>query len=397
MALHIRGRAPSLTLRNVGQISESYVQFGDLTVLVGPQASGKSIALQWLKLLEDSGSIKAQLIDYGIDWAGQLPEFLDLYFGEGMRQIWRDASEILWGEEPVDVPALVRRKSSGNREAVFLIPAQRVMTLRDGWPRPFGDYRTGDPYAVRAYSEELRILVEREFGTGEALFPKRNRLKDDYRKMLQETLFADFRLSVDKVRSQKRLVLETKEGALPYMVWSAGQREFVPLLLGLYWLMPGAKVPRRNEIKWVIIEELEMGLHPRAISTVLLMVLELIVRGYRVCLSTHSPQVLDMVWAWQTIRSNNGQPDDLLDLFGARHSQPLRDVAVKALTKSARVYYFEAGQTTKDITSLDPSSDSPTEATWGGLLEFSGRANEKVAESVARAEDKLKSAKGPAA
>ena len=40
-----------------------------------------------------------------------------------------------------------------------------------------------------------------------------------------------------------------------------------------------------------------MGLHPRAVSGVLLMVLELLRRGYRVCLSTHSTQVLEFAWA----------------------------------------------------------------------------------------------------
>jgi predicted ATPase len=75
------------------------------------------------------------------------------------------------------------------------------------------------------------------------------------------------------------------------MVWSAGQREFVPLLLGLYWLMPSTQSSRRGTIEWVVLEEVEMGLHPRAISVLLLMVLELVTRGYRVCLSTHSPQI----------------------------------------------------------------------------------------------------------
>ena len=39
-----------LTLNNIGQIKHADLRFGDLTVLVGPQASGKSITLQWLKL-----------------------------------------------------------------------------------------------------------------------------------------------------------------------------------------------------------------------------------------------------------------------------------------------------------------------------------------------------------
>lgn len=71
----------------------------------------------------------------------------------------------------------------------------------------------------------------------------------------------------------------------------------MPLLLGLYWLLPPAKVRRRGALEWVVIEEPEMGLHPNAVSVVILLILELLQRGYRVCLSTHSTHVLDIVWA----------------------------------------------------------------------------------------------------
>lgn len=371
-----------LTLKNVAQIKEADLRFGDLTVLVGPQASGKSITLQWVKLLQDTGSIQRQMHTYGLDYDGSLPEFLDVYFGEGMRSIWQEGSEIKVDGKPVNIGKRIGRQQSEDPEATFLIPAQRVLALPEGWPKPFQSYRAGDPYTVRAFSEGLRNLMEREFtGTG-ALFPKQNRLKKDYRDLLQQTVFGGFELATDKVQSQKRLVLSSGDGKLPFMVWSAGQREFVPLLLGLYWLMPPSKTPRRNEIEWVIIEELEMGLHPRAISTVLLLVLELMTRGYRVCLSTHSPQVLELVWALETLRKHGGDANDLLDLFGVKHSQPLRQMAEEAVRKTSKVYYFEPNGIVKDITELDPSSDEAQEATWGGLLEFSTRANDTVAKVV---------------
>ncbi len=68
-----------LTLRNIGQIKEANLAFGDLTVLVGPQASGKSISLQWVKLLQDSGQVQQQLHTYGLDYDGDLSAFLDVY------------------------------------------------------------------------------------------------------------------------------------------------------------------------------------------------------------------------------------------------------------------------------------------------------------------------------
>jgi hypothetical protein len=194
---------------------------------------------------------------------------------------------------------------------------------------------------------------------------------------------------VDKVSSQKRLVLgpEGADGNLPFMVWSAGQREFVPLLLGFYWLMPPTKVSTRGEIQWVVLEELEMGLHPRAISVVVLLVLELVVRGYRVCLSTHSPQVLDALWALKHLRENHAPPAAFVDIFEAPKTPPMRDLASVAMEKEVRVYYFNPKTgTASDISNLDPSAMMEAEAGWGGLSEFTSRANEAVARAVTNAE-----------
>jgi predicted ATP-dependent endonuclease of OLD family len=45
----------TLNINYLGQIKEASLSFGDLTVLIGPQATGKSIALQLLKLMLDAG------------------------------------------------------------------------------------------------------------------------------------------------------------------------------------------------------------------------------------------------------------------------------------------------------------------------------------------------------
>ncbi|MEW6747128.1 MAG: hypothetical protein AB1486_30700 [Planctomycetota bacterium] len=170
--------------------------------------------------------------------------------------------------------------------------------------------------------------------------------------------------------------------SIPYLAWSAGQREFVPLLMGLYWLLPAAKVSRRGDLQWVIIEELEMGLHPCAISVVLLLGMELLWRGYRVCLSTHSPHVLDVVWALRTIREQGPEPNRPLDVFVVRKSEPMKVLAAKVLEKDAKVYYFHPDGRTRGISSLDPGSKDDVEAGWGGLSEFTGRVADVVAAVV---------------
>ena len=382
----------TLKIKNLGQIREANLSFGDLTVLVGPQATGKSIVLQLLKLILDAGKVQDVMGNYGLDWGHKLPEFLDVYFGEGMRSIWRaGTTSIEWEGKPVDLPGMAKRKRPTKEETLFFIPAQRVLALRDGWPRPFTDYAPGDPFAVREFSEKLRVLVEQEFG-GSDLFPQERRLKREFRELLQRHVFSKYHLKVDKVRSQKRLVLGPagKAEPLPYMVWSAGQREFVPLLLGFYWLMPSTKISTRDDIRWVVLEELEMGLHPRAIGVVLLLALELLARGYRVCLSTHSPQVLDAVWALKHLKANGADAQAILGVFEAENTQAMRKLADTAMEKSLKVFYFdtETGKT-RDISQLDPSAEEEGESGWGGLSEFSGRANRAVARSVANAQSEL--------
>jgi hypothetical protein len=127
-----------------------------------------------------------------------------------------------------------------------------------------------------------------------------------------------------------------------------------------------------------------MGLHPRAITVVLLLIFELVTRGYRVCISTHSPHVLEAMWGLRQLKENYGRPSDLLSAFEAPNTPPMQKLALSMLNKLVKVYYFDrkAG-TTKDISELDPASEEEGESGWGGLSEFSGRVNTIVARTVA--------------
>jgi hypothetical protein len=149
--------------------------------------------------------------------------------------------------------------------------------------------------------------------------------------------------------------------------------------MGLYWLLPAAKIKRRGDITTVIIEEPEMGLHPYAISVVMLLVMELLWRGYRVCISTHSTQVLDVIWGLATIQKHGADSSALLDIFDVHKTPAMREVAAAVLKKDARVYFFGRNGKTHDISDLDPGAEDATQAGWGGLSEFSGKVNEIVA------------------
>jgi hypothetical protein len=336
--------------------------------------------------LEDTPYIKKEFSLAGVDWSGKFTDFLDVYFGEGMHSVWSNRTSIEKNGSKIELPDLVEGKRSNRQESMFFIPAQRVLALRDGWPSAFNYYDASTPFTLREFSEHLRLLMS-DFGAEGTLFPVPRRLKAEFRDLLQAHIFPGFDLKIESQHAQKRLVLTSTQeggGSLPVAVWSAGQREFVPLLLGLYWLMVPTKAPRRKGLDWAVIEELEMGLHPRAIAIVMLMVFELMARGYRVCISTHSPQVLDAVWALQRLRDHGATPTDLLGVFDVEPTQGMLELAGKVMKRQVKVYYFDRkGGTTRDISKLDPNAGEQSESGWGGLAEFSGRANDAVARAVA--------------
>src|SRR5271155_1257273 len=110
----------TLNIRNLGQIKEASLSFGDLTVLVGPQATGKSIALQLLKLLIDAGQVQEEMGRYGLDWSHKLPDFLDAYLGEGMHSVWKQGeSQIYWEDRLVDLKQIAKRKRKAKSEELF--------------------------------------------------------------------------------------------------------------------------------------------------------------------------------------------------------------------------------------------------------------------------------------
>lgn len=380
-----------LRLRNFGPVKSGDIVFGALTIFVGPQATGKSLTLQLVKLLADIGAVHNTLKQYGVGWdSNDTATFASAVFGEGMQGIWSEDTRIERDGEPVNLQSLARRGKRDGQERVFFIPAQRVLAInpQSGWFRGFYDYRLGDPFVVRDFGEKLRRLAEQELLKGSGVvFPQKKRLKKIIRDALLKAIFGGFSLRLEAHMGQRRLVLRGDESAsLPFTVWSAGQREFVPLLLGAYQLLPPSKTPRREPLELAVIEEIEMGLHPQAISAAMLLVLDLLQRGYRVCLSTHSPHVLDVVWALRRFRESNANEQFVRELFGLPAGPEAKKLAEAALNpeKDLKVYYFEREQgTVQDISNLDPASEHDFEAGWGGLTEFSGHVGNLVARAVA--------------
>lgn len=387
----------NLAIKNFGPIESANIDFGDLTLFVGPQASGKSILLQLLKLIIDKDSIPAILDINNYEWGKSKDKLLELYFGEAMAFIWNEKTKIRFNNEPFSIASIVNEAlPSGKKsikEKLFYVPAQRVVTMAQGWPRAFSTFDIGDPFVLKQFSETVRTLMEKEtskiLGSDGQVFPKPGRIKEPLRKMLDESIFHGGEIISDEYSLKKRFVMNVAGSYLPFMTWSAGQKEFMPLLLSFYHLIPSTKASLRDNIKWVIIEEPEMGLHPRAIESIMVVFLELLARGYKVIVSTHTPVLLELAWAIKYVKEYNGTADDLFELFSLSQNASLQKVFEAVIkNKVFNTYYFnlgENGATVQDISSLDAGSEDMSISNWGGLSEFGGKASNVVSKLVANA------------
>ncbi|MCG8556853.1 MAG: AAA family ATPase [Proteobacteria bacterium] len=375
-------QADRLKIRSFAQITEADLAFGDLTVLVGAQGTGKSLALQWLKVAMDGRQIVTALREAGHP-TEKSDVLVDLIFGAGMGEAWKAGAEVTFNRKRI-TPKSLGRIGSG-RERVFFIPAHRSMLISDGWAAPFQKLTSDTPAVARIFSQNL---FDRFSARGEgALFPIDRVLKREYREQINKAVFHDGSVAIEEDRQHtKRLRLTHGEMHLPFMTWTAGQREFTPLLLGLYHLLPPRKLIKQPDIEWVVIEEPEMGLHPQAVTVVMLLVLDLLWRGYRVAMSTHSAHVLTAVWMIRRLREHGARWQLICDAFNVPPSQQLQKVARAALDKDYRVHHLSFDEHGKvcsvDISKLDPGADDERVAGWGGLTEFSSRFGDAVRTAV---------------
>lgn len=373
----------TLSIRNFAHLEDVNLTLGDLTVLVGPQAAGKSLALQWLKVAMDG----RQLVD-ALRAAGHLngrsDVLMDLIFGTGMGTAWRDGeSEVTLGSRKV-TPRTIGRIGNG-KETLFFVPAHRSMLISDGWAAPFQKLTSDTPVVARVFSQNLFDRFSgKDAGT---LFPVERRLKKAVRDKIDAAVFHGGKVGIEEdSQHARRLRLVHGDMHLPFMTWTAGQREFTPLLLGLYHLLPPTNLRKRPETNWVVLEEPEMGLHPQAITAVLLLVLDLLWREYRVVISTHSPHVLTMLWMMNRLKEHGASWQLVCEALDIAASQQMQPVAESALKKDYRAYelaFDAAGKVhSKDISALDPSAEDPGVSGWGGLTEYSSRFGEAVRTAV---------------
>ncbi len=104
----------TLAIKNFAHLAEVKLEFGDLTVLVGAQGTGKSLALQWLKTAIDGKQIVAQLRDAGQD-APDPTKLIDLIFGVGMGSSWTNHTSVTLDAATLG-PKTIGRRGTGEEK-----------------------------------------------------------------------------------------------------------------------------------------------------------------------------------------------------------------------------------------------------------------------------------------
>ncbi len=379
----------NLIIQSFGPIKDADVHFGDLTLLVGPQASGKSIFIQLLKLIIDKKHIRKTLEQYGFIWSKNPNEVLDRYFGEGMHGVWQENTIIEYDKKAITKKYLapIAKDAKDADETLFYIPAQRILSIADGRPKYFTEIDESTPYILRHFSETLRQSWQNGLSKQGEIFPRSQSLKNELKNAFNESIFHDGKIVMNDKAGQKKLSMKVGDMNLPFMTWSAGQKEFMPLLLSFYWLCPPSKISQKDKIQYVVIEEPEMGLHPQAIKSILLQVMDLMERGYKVIISTHSPVLLEFAWAVKYLKENKADYKDMAELFDMKISAPVTKIFDSILQeKSIRTYYFNRINKevfVKDISTLDAGDEDVAIAEWGGLSSFSAKASDIIAKIVA--------------
>lgn len=377
-------------VRNFGPISDVGVTFGDLTILIGPQASGKSLFLELFKLVKDHDHIVSTLKKYNyiLDKSTSL-SLMEYYFGEGLSSLLKDSTRVSSNDNDVTGKLTSANARTGGplEESVFYVPAQRILSIADGRPRNFMEFDLSTPYPLRFFSETLRVFIQTGLGNPDVIFPMKLRLKNSVKDSINSSIFHNGKVIIDQSGGQRKMKLSIGGVKLPFMTWSAGQKEFMPLLLAIYCLTgPASSIVKRDNYKWVIIEEPEMGLHPKAIESVIIEIIELMQQGFKVILSTHSSVFVDFAWALQELSSldDGSFKKAMCRLFNIRCDYKSKSIFNGLQDKSVRTYYFsskeEEGVRSSDISSLDVMDSDLIISEWGGLSSFASRASEIVSE-----------------
>lgn len=364
----------NFVVENLGPIAKAEVDFGDLTILTGPQASGKTLFLETFAL-------NLNMLYIAYDFAksnsiGDTDDFLDYYYGENLHNIIQDNTRFSFNNRSMTKKQLFAEIQNCFKNCekdfpfsldvilpnVLYIPAQRSLALSEGRIKTSDDF-INSPYSLVKFSWYLQEYVKKK---------STEILKD---KIKEFEFLSSAQINIRRNAGSPRLEMTVDNQVIPYMAWSTGQRELAPLLMTVGYL------ENYTNRTYAIIEEPELGLHPRAIIEFMFTVLKLMKSGVKVVISTHSSTPLDFVWAMNHLKESNADIANIAEMFDFK----IKDKSVfdGLAEKVIKVYYFSPDKKTrkvysKDISSLDVYSEDEDVSNWGGMSLSADRAGSIV-------------------
>lgn len=298
-----------VAIRNFGPIQQAEIDVGSLTIFVGPQATGKSLAAQVLYFLRGM----EDLLSPDISGQARLPledilSALDWWFGASHNIYVEPTTKLIWKAIGNDSPEELRWDEGGahlndtlhNRiqkwqkqpyasKAQVYIPAGR--TLYSFLPpssaiRILSRTQQQWPGHILTFYETLGTAIESLW---------REQQQQDrglFTMWYDETKFMRQRInSITKGQLRygpQTISLEVGQRLLNPTTFSAGQMEIWP-----FWTIVEAYlIPGIFAFKHLYFEEPEAHLHPGAQRSVMEIVAYLVRQGVQVLLTTHSPYIL---------------------------------------------------------------------------------------------------------
>ena len=154
----------NFVVENLGPIAKADVTFGDLTILTGPQASGKTLFLETFKLVKDFTSIFSYFCDANYKISDD--SFFDFYYGDKMHKLVSKDFKAIYNKKKIHF-SLSKELTEKDFEhyiagleitTVHYIPAQRSSALSEGRIKLSDDF-VNSPYVLVKFSNYLQKYV----------------------------------------------------------------------------------------------------------------------------------------------------------------------------------------------------------------------------------------------
>jgi hypothetical protein len=349
-----------LVIRNFGPIQEAEIEVRDLTIFVGPQATGKSLAAQALYFLRGIEDVISSCMTVFLDelqtaksalswWFGNP---LRVYVGSGSRLCWNSIQpsgeathEIWWDQDGMHLnealQSRVRRYSDavrpqGNSEKMswdvpeqVYIPAGRTLySFLPPFLRLFQQRAQRWPGCILAFYETLGTAME-QLGQKRPTSldmgpPGRSSETDFVQRRIDAIIKGQIQYGPDTV------FLRVGQKQLRSATIAAGQMETWP-----FWAIVEAGLIPDTQMYF---EEPEAHLHPSAQHNVMEIVAYLVRRDTRFLLTTHSPYILyavnNFLMAQKVLDAGKSLPADTSPEIALRPKQ----VAAYSFSSDGRVH-----------------------------------------------------------